>query len=538
MTFDFEVVGAATPPNAPAALTAQAISYEQINLTWSDQSNDETGFKVERNTGGGWAEIATAGSNATGYSDTGLTPSTAYNYRVRAFNLGGSSSYSNTTSATTQSPPPPPAAPSNLTANVLSDTAIDLIWTDNAATEDGFRVDRSLDGLQWDNMTSLAANTTSFSDTGLNGSTTYSYRVRAFTGWGESISGNITATTDSPPPFELATADADWAVSGSVSGNYTRTVASDNSAQTLTEIRSGGRPSRRYSFLDHRWRFDNVRGGHTVSLFVEADAPANNEGDDFAFEYSTNGGNSWSVFSPPIVIQNGSSPDIVTAGAFPDDTRGEVYVRVIDTNTTAGSTGLDSISIDHLVIQTDIDSNDFPPMAPSNVSAVVQSASAVAVSWDDKSDNERGFEIWRSSDNVNWISVGSAAIDATSHIDSAVTPATLYSYSVSSYTASYQVFSGASNAVTTPDGLAITRLSGGKSKGKIYVDLSWLGGATLSLVDVYRSTNGGAFSRVITATANDGSQRDSTTLKGGATLTYRVQSADGSIVSNGMTISF
>ncbi|MGY8690996.1 MAG: fibronectin type III domain-containing protein, partial [Verrucomicrobiales bacterium] len=161
MTFDFEVVGAATPPNAPAALTAQAISYEQINLTWSDQSNDETGFKVERNTGGGWAEIATAGSNATGYSDTGLTPSTAYNYRVRAFNLGGSSSYSNTTSATTQSPPPPPAAPSNLTANVLSDTAIDLIWTDNAATEDGFRVDRSLDGLQWDNMTSLAANTTS-----------------------------------------------------------------------------------------------------------------------------------------------------------------------------------------------------------------------------------------------------------------------------------------------------------------------------------------------------------------------------------------
>ena len=119
-----------------------------------------------------------------------------------------------------------------------------------------------------------------------------------------------------------------------------------------------------------------------------------------------------------------------------------------------------------------------------------------------------------------------------------MTPATLYSYSVSSYTASYQVFSGASNAVTTPDGLAITRLSGGKSKGKIYVDLSWLGGATLSLVDVYRSTNGGAFSRVITATANDGSQRDSTTLKGGATLTYRVQSADGSIVSNGMTISF
>jgi fibronectin type 3 domain-containing protein len=96
----------AVAPAAPSNLTASAASSSQINLSWSDNSGDEQGFKVERAAGAdataAFAQVATVGANATNYSDTGLAAGTAYTYRVRAYNAAGDSPYSNTASATTQ----------------------------------------------------------------------------------------------------------------------------------------------------------------------------------------------------------------------------------------------------------------------------------------------------------------------------------------------------------------------------------------------------------------------------------------------------
>ncbi|WP_175414875.1 fibronectin type III domain-containing protein [Nibricoccus aquaticus] len=97
---------AATPaPTAPTNLAASAASSSQINLTWTDNSTNETGFKIERaaSSGGTYTEIATTGSNATSYQNTGLSASTAYYYRVRAYNGGGNSAYTGIANATTQS---------------------------------------------------------------------------------------------------------------------------------------------------------------------------------------------------------------------------------------------------------------------------------------------------------------------------------------------------------------------------------------------------------------------------------------------------
>ncbi len=90
--------------SAPTNLTATAVSSSQINLSWTDNSNDETGFKIERKTGasGTYSQIATVGANVTTYSDTGLTSNTTYYYRVRAYNAAGESGYSNEANATTQ----------------------------------------------------------------------------------------------------------------------------------------------------------------------------------------------------------------------------------------------------------------------------------------------------------------------------------------------------------------------------------------------------------------------------------------------------
>ncbi len=93
-----------TAPAAPSNLAATAVSSSQIDLTWTDNSADEDGFKLERSTdGSSFTEIATVGSNTTNFSDTGLVASTTYHYRVFAYNAYGSSSVSNTASATTQS---------------------------------------------------------------------------------------------------------------------------------------------------------------------------------------------------------------------------------------------------------------------------------------------------------------------------------------------------------------------------------------------------------------------------------------------------
>ena len=84
-------------------MTVSTPSTTQINLLWTDNSSDETGFKIERKTGAGgtYAQIATVGASVTSYSNTGLTPGTTYFYRVRATNASGDSAYSNEASTTT-----------------------------------------------------------------------------------------------------------------------------------------------------------------------------------------------------------------------------------------------------------------------------------------------------------------------------------------------------------------------------------------------------------------------------------------------------
>jgi hypothetical protein len=76
----------AVVPTVPTVLSATATSSSQINLTWTDNSNNETGFKIERKMGSGgtYLSLATAAANTISYNDTGLTASTAYYYRIRS----------------------------------------------------------------------------------------------------------------------------------------------------------------------------------------------------------------------------------------------------------------------------------------------------------------------------------------------------------------------------------------------------------------------------------------------------------------------
>src|SRR5262249_5991704 len=94
---------AGTPPAAPTGLAAVAVSSAQIDLSWTDNSADESGFAVERSADAGahWATVASTGTDVATYADVGLASGTTYSYRVRATNGNGTSGPSNVTSATT-----------------------------------------------------------------------------------------------------------------------------------------------------------------------------------------------------------------------------------------------------------------------------------------------------------------------------------------------------------------------------------------------------------------------------------------------------
>ena len=91
-----------TAPDAPGDLTATAVSSSEIDLSWTDNSDNEDGFKIERKISGGtYSVIASVGANIVSYNNIFLLPDTTYYYRVRAYNSFGYSNYSNEISIAT-----------------------------------------------------------------------------------------------------------------------------------------------------------------------------------------------------------------------------------------------------------------------------------------------------------------------------------------------------------------------------------------------------------------------------------------------------
>jgi hypothetical protein len=81
-------------PDAPTGLTSSSVSANRIVLTWTDNSSDESLFRVERSLNGStYTSIGTTSANVAAYTDSGLTSATLYYYRVRAENKYGNSSY-------------------------------------------------------------------------------------------------------------------------------------------------------------------------------------------------------------------------------------------------------------------------------------------------------------------------------------------------------------------------------------------------------------------------------------------------------------
>ena len=192
-------------PLAPTGLGALAVGYDRIDLSWNDEADNETGYRVERSADGvNFSLIATLAANSVAFSDQPLSPDTTWFYRVSAVNGSGVSLASNQAWATTEpAPMVPPTAPSALSTTALSHSEIALSWNDQSADETGFELERSLDnGQSWAALATLGANVTAYTDQGLTAETAYGYRVRAIgVGGASAYSNSILVTTPAEPVY-------------------------------------------------------------------------------------------------------------------------------------------------------------------------------------------------------------------------------------------------------------------------------------------------------------------------------------------------
>lgn len=92
---NFRTAAAQNPPLAPTDVEVVAVNSETLELNWADNSNDESGFYLERAVlGAEFTIVASLPANTTYYTDTELQSETIYLYRARAWNSSGLSDYS------------------------------------------------------------------------------------------------------------------------------------------------------------------------------------------------------------------------------------------------------------------------------------------------------------------------------------------------------------------------------------------------------------------------------------------------------------
>ena len=109
-------------------------------------------------------------------------------------------------------------------------------------------------------------------------------------------------------------------------------------------------PRDRRILLSHTWTFD-VAGGSAQSFLVDAHHTANTEGDDFVFSYSLDD----LGYTPMVTVTKTSDDDTLQWFMFTEDVSGTVYVRVEDTDRTAGNHVVDTVFVDEMVIVTGSD---------------------------------------------------------------------------------------------------------------------------------------------------------------------------------------
>ncbi|HET7337831.1 MAG TPA: fibronectin type III domain-containing protein, partial [Candidatus Nitrosotalea sp.] len=375
----------------PTNLSAFAVSTSQINLYWNAPSDlgslVVTGYEIQRSTNGGsWGVIVpSTGSTSTAYSDTGLSPSTSYTYRVYAITILVTSSPSNTATATTLTPVTVPQPPTGLGATADSASQITLNWNspsnNGGSAITGYKIERSTDsGSTWSVLVSNTGSTaTTYSNTGLASSTTYTYRVSAINSVGNSSPSNVASAT---------------------------TLVVITSPQPPTGLTATATSS---SQIDLSWNAPGSDGGSAIT--------------GYKIERSINGG----TFS--ILVAN--TADAATAYSDTGLTSNTNYTyRISAINSVGTSSPSNTASATTPVTIT-------APQPPTGLAATAISSSQINLSWSAPANNGgsaiTGYKIERSTDSGStWSTISpNTGSTTTTFSDTSLAQNTAYTYQVS-----------------------------------------------------------------------------------------------------------
>lgn len=182
-------------PLKPGKLTAEPLYYSLIKLTWSDQSNNETGFHVYKKDDyrNQYKLLFDVPANKTSAYIWDLHEETEYSFYVVAFNGHGNSDASNIANATT-----PrgyvfgtPEAPSDLEIITQSGTEVEIGWLDHSNNEWGFKIARKKDNEPFfEIIDSTATDVLTYREVGLEPDRIYIYKVCAYNEYGLSAYTN------------------------------------------------------------------------------------------------------------------------------------------------------------------------------------------------------------------------------------------------------------------------------------------------------------------------------------------------------------
>ena len=386
-----------TLPDSPSNLDGDIDSinpYDQINLTWDDNSDNEEGFKIERD----GIVILTVVANLEQYQDAGLSDSTAYEYKVKATNSVGDSGYSNPITIVTATIPIAPDPPTGLTATAVSSNQIGLTWADNSDNETGFKVEK----LDTSVIATLGPNTQSYQHTGLNFNTAYSYKVRAYNDIGSSLSNQATATTN--------------------------------------------------NCLTNHCEYDGICYVDEVchpNIDIEKCVAANwltscGDGSFNCWEFCDG------VNTPPHTICNSDCLGWTCEANWGDCTTDSGCETDLTTTSNCGGCGIicNQGAGEICQIGTWICEVASLPDDPSNL-VVTANFDEINLTWADNSDNEDGFKIERYLES-NLDFTATVGVDVVSYLDAGLIPLTSYFYKIRAYNADgYSSYSNTASATTT-----------------------------------------------------------------------------------------
>lgn len=326
-------------PSAPTSLQVVAASGTELDLSWVDHSNIETGYSLERSTDGTnfTPILPVLPPDSTSYLDTALNPNTHYWYRVQALNFAANSAYSNVVDMVT---PVPPNKPSNAHPTAVTATSIAMAWDDNSDNEDGFRISRSANHGTFIVIQTLGPNITTYLDKNLTPNTLYEYHIQGFNIAGYNDFTGFSTTTLSNGPVQLS------GTTVTVTGTAVGDTISVSEGANLTVTMNGVD----YSFTPAQVTALNINanaGNDTVTInSLNSGTLLYVNGGDGNDTISVN-----AAVNVPATLIGGNGDDAITGGSGNDGIQGG-----LGSNTLSGGGGNDSyIFTPRTVAGTDLD---------------------------------------------------------------------------------------------------------------------------------------------------------------------------------------